>query len=89
MSSNGMTVAVRTSATSDLPTRPQLMRCQPGVPCWWCSGVVVVDVGSLNGTYVNRDRIDEVLLSNGDEVQVGKYRLVYYASQYGFGGGPR
>ena len=50
---------------------------------------MVSDVGSLNGTYVNRDRIDEVLLSNGDEVQVGKYRLVYYSSQHGFGGGPR
>ncbi len=49
-------------------------------------GYVVADVGSLNGTYVNRDRIDEVLLKNGDEVQVGKYRLVYYASQHGFGG---
>jgi pSer/pThr/pTyr-binding forkhead associated (FHA) protein len=44
------------------------------------SGVKVRDVGSLNGTYVNRDRIDEVRLSNGDEVQIGKYRLVYYAS---------
>jgi pSer/pThr/pTyr-binding forkhead associated (FHA) protein len=43
-------------------------------------GVKVRDVGSLNGTYVNRDRIDEVLLHNGDEVQIGKYRLVYYAS---------
>jgi pSer/pThr/pTyr-binding forkhead associated (FHA) protein/ribosomal protein L40E len=52
-------------------------------------GFRVSDVGSLNGTYVNRDRIDEVLLSNGDEVQVGKYRLVYYSSQHGFGGGPR
>jgi pSer/pThr/pTyr-binding forkhead associated (FHA) protein len=51
-------------------------------------GFVVSDVGSLNGTYVNRDRIDGVLLTNGDEVQVGKYRLVYYASQHGFGGGP-
>ena len=40
----------------------------------------VGDVGSLNGTYVNRDRIDEVQLTNGDEVQIGKYRLVYYAS---------
>ncbi len=49
-------------------------------------GYVVTDVGSLNGTYVNRDRIDEVLLSGGDEVQIGKYRLVYYASQHGFGG---
>jgi pSer/pThr/pTyr-binding forkhead associated (FHA) protein len=43
-------------------------------------GFEVRDVGSLNGTYVNRDRVDEVVLSNGDEVQVGKYRLVYYVS---------
>ncbi|MFF3243968.1 FHA domain-containing protein [Streptomyces sp. NPDC002870] len=43
----------------------------------------VADVGSLNGTYVNRERIDSVLLANGDEVQIGKYRLVFYASQRG------
>lgn len=43
----------------------------------------VADVGSLNGTYVNRERIDSVPLSNGDEVQIGKYRLVFYASQRG------
>ncbi|MFD3976449.1 FHA domain-containing protein [Streptomyces cyaneofuscatus] len=43
----------------------------------------VGDVGSLNGTYVNRERIDSVLLSNGDEVQIGKYRLVFYASPRG------
>jgi hypothetical protein len=43
-------------------------------------GYAVRDVGSLNGTYVNRDRVDEVTLSNGDEVQVGKFRLVYYVS---------
>jgi pSer/pThr/pTyr-binding forkhead associated (FHA) protein len=41
------------------------------------SGFRVVDVGSLNGTYVNRHRIDDVLLAGGDEVQVGKYRLLY------------
>lgn len=41
----------------------------------------VADVGSLNGTYVNRERIDQVALSNGDEVQIGKYRLVFYASR--------
>jgi hypothetical protein len=35
------------------------------------------DVGSLNGTYVNRERIDEVLLAPGDEVQIGKFKLVY------------
>ncbi|MBA5222068.1 MULTISPECIES: FHA domain-containing protein [Streptomyces] len=43
----------------------------------------VADVGSLNGTYVNRERIDQVALANGDEVQIGKYRLVFYASQRG------
>ena len=37
----------------------------------------VVDVGSLNGTYVNRVRVDERELVDGDEVQVGKYRLVF------------
>ena len=39
----------------------------------------VSDVGSLNGTYVNRDRIDRVQLKDGDEVQIGKYRLVFFA----------
>ena len=37
----------------------------------------VNDVGSLNGTYVNRQRIDEAVLASGDEVQVGKFKLVY------------
>jgi pSer/pThr/pTyr-binding forkhead associated (FHA) protein len=46
-------------------------------------GYSVVDVGSLNGTYVNRDRIDDVVLQGGDEVQIGKYRLVYFASHAG------
>jgi pSer/pThr/pTyr-binding forkhead associated (FHA) protein len=48
-------------------------------------GYLVADVGSLNGTYVNRDRIDEVVLQGGDEVQIGKYRLVYFASHAGSG----
>src|SRR6476619_1190596 len=41
--------------------------------------VTVSDVGSLNGTYVNRDRIDRVQLKDGDEVQSGKYRLVFFS----------
>jgi pSer/pThr/pTyr-binding forkhead associated (FHA) protein len=41
---------------------------------------VVRDVGSLNGTYVNRDLVDERLLRHGDEVQIGKFRLVYFGS---------
>jgi hypothetical protein len=40
-------------------------------------GVYMRDLGSLNGTYVNRQRVDVVRLSDGDEVQVGKYRLTY------------
>jgi hypothetical protein len=35
------------------------------------------DLGSLNGTYVNRKRIETVVLENDDEVQVGKYRLTF------------
>ncbi len=42
-------------------------------------GFAVSDVGSLNGTYVNRDRIEKVLLKDSDEVQIGKYRLVFFA----------
>lgn len=41
-------------------------------------GYTVRDIGSLNGTYVNRERIDEQVLEQGDEVQIGKFRLVYY-----------
>src|SRR5687767_3029334 len=44
------------------------------------TGYTVSDVGSLNGTYVNRDRIDSVQLTDGDEVQIGKYRLVFFSS---------
>jgi pSer/pThr/pTyr-binding forkhead associated (FHA) protein len=41
------------------------------------TGFAVYDVGSLNGTYVNRERIDSAALTGGDEVQIGKFRLVY------------
>jgi hypothetical protein len=37
------------------------------------------DCGSLNGTYVNRSRIDSHRLEEGDEVQVGKYKLTFHA----------
>lgn len=40
----------------------------------------VRDLGSLNGTYYNGERIDQVQLANGGEVQIGKYRLTFYAS---------
>ena len=42
-------------------------------------GYRVRDVGSLNGTYVNMARADDVALAQGDEVQVGKFKLVFFA----------
>ncbi|MPV36745.1 FHA domain-containing protein [Georgenia subflava] len=50
-------------------------------------GFSVRDVGSLNGTYVNRERIDTVVLRAGDEVQIGKYRLTYHPSPHRGGAG--
>jgi pSer/pThr/pTyr-binding forkhead associated (FHA) protein len=44
---------------------------------------VVRDVGSLNGTYLNRGRIDAAALAGGDEVQIGKYRLVFLTGAKG------
>jgi pSer/pThr/pTyr-binding forkhead associated (FHA) protein len=41
---------------------------------------IVRDVGSLNGTYVNRERIEETELHQSDEVQIGKFKLVFLSS---------
>lgn len=41
----------------------------------------IKDLGSLNGTYYDGVRIDTTILSNGAEVQVGKFRLTFYASR--------
>ena len=43
------------------------------------TGFTVRDVGSLNGTYVNRERVESASLNNADEVQIGKFRLVFIA----------
>jgi hypothetical protein len=42
-------------------------------------GFKIEDLGSLNGTFLNRSRIDDGVLENGDEVQIGKYRLIFLA----------
>jgi len=42
---------------------------------------VIRDVGSLNGTYVNRRRVEETLLANEDELQIGKFKLTYYVGE--------
>jgi hypothetical protein len=43
------------------------------------SGFTLQDTASLNGTYLNRERIESAPLSNGDEIQIGKYRLLFYS----------
>jgi len=40
-------------------------------------GYAIEDQGSLNGTYVNRRRVDSKTLEDGDEVQIGKYKLTF------------
>lgn len=44
-------------------------------------GVTLTDVGSLNGTYVNGERVDEVDLRNGDEIQIGKFKMVFLSQE--------
>ena len=48
---------------------------------------VVIDVGSLNGTYVNREPVDQAVLAGGDEVQIGKFRLVFLTGPRDAGSG--
>ena len=40
-------------------------------------GIFIEDQGSLNGTFVNRKRVESARLEDGDEVQVGKYRMTF------------
>ncbi len=40
-------------------------------------GIYIDDLGSLNGSYVNRKRIESHLLADGDEIQIGKFKLGY------------
>lgn len=43
-------------------------------------GYSIRDCGSLNGTYVNRERVSEQVLHTGDEVQIGKFRLIFLSA---------
>ena len=47
------------------------------------SGFTVTDLASLNGTYLNGSRVDSAKLSDGDEVQVGKFKLTFYSASAG------
>ncbi len=41
----------------------------------------VVDLGSLNGTYLNRAAVDSAVLANGDVLQIGNFRLIFLTAQ--------
>ena len=43
--------------------------------------ILLNDVGSLNGTYLNRTRIESGALRSGDEVQIGKFKLVFLTDE--------
>ena len=45
------------------------------------SSFIVEDLNSLNGTYLNANSISKSSLKNGDEVQIGKYRLTFFIAQ--------
>ena len=69
--------AARPTATSSSTTSPSR-----GGHAWSSSasgGFTLEDLGSLNGTFLNRPRIEKAELENGDEVQIGKYRLIFLA----------
>lgn len=43
------------------------------------NGFTIIDSGSLNGVYVNRQRVHSMTLQGGDEVQIGKFRLTFHS----------
>lgn len=40
----------------------------------------ILDAGSLNGTYVNRKRVEDAVLNNGDEIMIGRFRFVFFTN---------
>ena len=44
-------------------------------------GYQVTDVGSLNGTYLNRERVETAMLTDGDELQIGTFKLLFLAGR--------
>ena len=75
------TTVGRDTGSDDLPRRRDRVRA--GTPP--CSGATtgwfVVDSGSLNGTYVNGEQVDETKLATGDELQIGKFKLTFFAAE--------
>ena len=47
------------------------------------TGFEIKDLGSLNGTYMLGERVDQALLTNGCDVQVGKFKMIFYSAANG------
>ena len=58
--------------------KPSLVNRRHAVIARDGNGLTIEDLGSLNGTFLNRKRIESSPLSDGDELQVGKYRLSFF-----------
>jgi hypothetical protein len=77
---DGEEVSIGRSPSSDIFLDDVTVSREHAVVLRRSEGVVLRDLGSLNGTYVNRRRIEsEERLEDGDEVQVGKFRLAFIA----------
>ena len=57
-----------------IPPYPGSTPCSAGS----MASIPLSAAGSLNGTYVNRQRVDQAVLKNGDEIMIGKFRLVFF-----------
>lgn len=80
------TVAVGRHPTSDIFLDDITVSRKHAVFTRRDGGVVVEDLGSLNGTYVNRVVIEQpTQVHDGDEVMIGKFRLTFFASAHGLG----
>ena len=45
------------------------------------SNFIIADIGSLNGTYINQERVERATLKAGDELQIGKFKLLFLAKR--------
>ena len=67
-------------ASSDIVLDDVTVSCRHAEFRWDSGEIRIVDLGSLYGTYVNWKPVDSVVLANGDEIQIGRFRLVFLSS---------
>jgi pSer/pThr/pTyr-binding forkhead associated (FHA) protein len=74
----GPPLVVGRAPNSDIPILdPTISRRHAEVECG-DDGFAIRDLGSSNGTYVNGERVEATKLAAGDEIQIGKFKLVFF-----------